>query len=895
MEGFTPLDCGATESPVLEDPFTFSALMNYDGYSEIYSPAIADQIFSALTYSAAQDVPAIWPSFASPDSAVQGRDVAIGNANGSSTAYSGCRDNMGPQKSNSHFGLSANSPFVDTSSVPRTIAGGSLPEKMLTALSLFKKSSGGGILAQVWMPIKQGDNHMLSTCEQPFLLDQILAGYREVSRQFTFSAKEAPGMFPGLPGRVFMSGMPEWTSNVLYYDGFEYLRMEYALTHRVRGSLAMPVFDSKEGSCCAVLELVTMSEKPDFDAEMDSVCNALEEVNLRTVKARPLLQNLTKNQKSAVTEILDILRVVCHAHMLPLAITWIPISSDAGNSEVLVKANGRQINSDSRNKNMLCIQESACYVNDLKMQGFLHACAEHRLEKGKGIAGKALQSNQPFFCSDVKACNIREYPLAHHARKFNLGAAVAIRLRSTYTGDDDYILEFFLPVNHKSSEEQQLLLNNLSSTMQKLCRSLRTISDAELAGIDAHEDHIHKGKYDPAVKTPFEDQNIPPDERGGDVQPEKLKSSLMRHAEKKRSLAEKNISLSVLQQYFSGSLKDAAKSIGVCPTTLKRICRQHGISRWPSRKINKVNRSLKKIQKVINSVQGVEGSLKYDPATGCLVAAVSPTQNPPLKTIAPPSCDSVLAASSRNNEPELSVPKLEHDCSHNNDHKKGEFGLPVENREESCRTTPPDSGILQYANSGGMSRLPLFSGGVLSDSHFTKEIGCPEVPHKIDYNDDGIVEHSNPSSSKIDYNDDGIVEHSNPSSSSMTDSSSGSASSHPTFKKKPKSASLNENSPTITVKAIYKNDMVRFKFLPSSGYQQLLEEIAKRFKLLTGTFQLKYRDDEEEWVILASDSDLQECLEVLENIEWRRVKVLVRDIPCVVGSSPSSSCLLMEQ
>ena len=69
--------------------------------------------------------------------------------------------------------------------------------------------------------------------------------------------------------------------------------------------------------------------------------------------------------------------------------------------------------------------------------------------------------------------------------------------------------------------------------------------------------------------------------------------------------------------------------VAVCPTTLKRICRQHEISRWPSCKIGKVNRSLRRLQGVVELVQGVEGAFRIGPfASG----AFSPTAIPNLWT-----------------------------------------------------------------------------------------------------------------------------------------------------------------------------------------------------------------------------------------------------------------------
>ncbi|KAJ6865985.1 hypothetical protein NC652_037497 [Populus alba x Populus x berolinensis] len=108
------------------------------------------------------------------------------------------------------------------------------------------------------------------------------------------------------------------------------------------------------------------------------------------------------------------------------------------------------------------------------MQGFVHACAQLFLCRGEGAAGQAFLTCLPSFEPNVKEKHVSEYPLAHHARKYNLNAAVAIVLRST--GDDPiYILEFFLPILVKESSEQQDLVEKLKLTIYT-CKSLTMFS-----------------------------------------------------------------------------------------------------------------------------------------------------------------------------------------------------------------------------------------------------------------------------------------------------------------------------------------------------------------------------------------------------------------------------------
>lgn len=156
-------------------------------------------------------------------------------------------------------------------------------------------------------------------------------------------------------------------------------------------------------------------------------------------------QICNEGRQNALAEILEILTLVCETHKLPLAQTWVPCM----HRSVLAYGGGLKKSCSSFDGSCMgqvCMStlDVAFYVVDAHMWGFREACAEHHLLKGQGVAGRAFASQSSCFCEDITQFSKLEYPLVHYARLFGLTSSFAICLQSSHTGNDNYILEFFM-------------------------------------------------------------------------------------------------------------------------------------------------------------------------------------------------------------------------------------------------------------------------------------------------------------------------------------------------------------------------------------------------------------------------------------------------------------------
>lgn len=545
-------------------------------------------------------------------------------------------------------------------------------------------------------------------------------------------------------------------------------------------------------------------------------------------------------------EILEVLRSACETHRLPLAQTWVPCIQQ-----------GKEGCRHSEDNYLDCVStvDHACIVADHNMQGFHEACSEHHLLKGQGIVGRAFSTNQPCFSTDITSFGKTEYPLAHHARVFGLHAAVAIHLRSIHTGTADFVLEFFLPADCTDPEEQKKMLGSLSIIVQQVCQSLRVVTDKELKEDckPSREEILHEKssefwqhQHDSNLKrnaefgeecSAYDEGSFPSLDMG-------------KAGEKKRTKAEKTITLEVLKQYFAGSLKDAAKSIGVCPTTLKRICRHHGIKRWPSRKIKKVGHSLQKLQGVIDSVQGASGAFQIK--------------------------------SFYTNFPELASPNLS---------GTSPFSASKLSDHPQPSSMQPESGIL--SPQAAASKSPSSSCSQNSSSSHCCSSGTLQHPptwNVAGFEDPMVGENLG----------DGVLKRIG-SAAELQSSSQGpnllarswshkSLNEHPSAENllplRKDSGRLSQEGDALKVKVTYGDEKVRFRMQNTWKHTYLLLEIARRFNIDNiSRFDLKYLDDDAEWILLTCDADLEECIDVCLSSQNQTIKLCLQVSQYHLGKS----------
>lgn len=167
----------------------------------------------------------------------------------------------------------------------------SVKERLVLAVEYLKECTKNmNVLIQIWVPIRKEGRYFLSTYDQPYSFDpnsKSLADYRNVSRAYQPAVEEDREESVGIPGRVFLGRLPEWTPDVRFFKRDEYPRVSYAQQYDIRGSLALPFFERGSGTCLGVVEIVTTTQKINYRPELEHVCQALEVI--------PVLLNLLKH------------------------------------------------------------------------------------------------------------------------------------------------------------------------------------------------------------------------------------------------------------------------------------------------------------------------------------------------------------------------------------------------------------------------------------------------------------------------------------------------------------------------------------------------------------------------------------------------------------------------
>jgi len=94
--------------------------------------------------------------------------------------------------------------------------------------------------------------------------------------------------------------------------------------------------------------------------------------------------------------------------------------------------------------------------------------------------------------------------------------------------------------------------------------------------------------------------------------------------------------------------KMVAQKMGMCLTSLKKVCRAHGITRWPFRKLKSLERTMKKVNEDSNTITAQLGKSGIEAARACKSSESSRAPSPmKLNCVEAKICPAAQAGSSQ--------------------------------------------------------------------------------------------------------------------------------------------------------------------------------------------------------------------------------------------------------
>ncbi|DBA84996.1 TPA: hypothetical protein ACH3X2_005734 [Trebouxia sp. C0005] len=495
----------------------------------------------------------------------------------------------------------------------------------------------GACLAQIWVPDSQANGPVtLHTQGVPFSVAgcaDLLALFRCVSCRYKFGTDISKPVLMGAVGRVFSTGQPEMSHNVQQYDKRHFLRVEEAHRCRVHSALFMPLFTSaNRHQPFAVFEVVQADTDVVFPVLVHWLVCCLQDVQLFTadadqqaltmglrthpigpIKQDPIPQDGCTTSNVAFQEEPDSQENNTQQDLAPQAhcsanslhaqghLQGVTAQSDAVNKPA---CNLREVTADSEEVKCSTSRESnggspqssnPASLGQQRMSSTQRQQSEDlqtgsggscAMPVGNGVAscppatlvavGKTLQMQVSSPLADLQT------PLFAASQSVPITSAavkVATAVTSPFTQQQAQHQMQQQQQLHQQHQHQLQFLANALQLQSQLNAQTQMRSATPATGGSAFAGYQ---PFSPSMGEPLPCGSHP-QPKGDEEEGSPVGDEDMQVNNRVAGGAGKRLSVEDLQSQFGVGLREAAHNLRICPTTLKRACRRHGIYRWPRR------------------------------------------------------------------------------------------------------------------------------------------------------------------------------------------------------------------------------------------------------------------------------------------------------------------------